>query len=161
MPRDPKIEAQIDRILKRMTRRGKGRTGRSRRDISAVTPEDVRKYKLGSILAGGNSAPGGNEKAPPRRLAEAGGRVLERVASGDWAGEKIPLIWGIDAVHGHANIVGATIFPQNIGLGAMRDPDADPAHRRGHRRGDGRHRHRLGLLADARGGARRSLGAQL
>ncbi|WP_339472489.1 glycoside hydrolase family 3 N-terminal domain-containing protein, partial [Pseudomonas sp. EL_65y_Pfl1_R83] len=37
-------------------------------------------------------------------------------------GSGIPILWGIDAVHGHSNIIGATLFPQNIGLGATRDP---------------------------------------
>ncbi len=92
-------------------------------DISAVTPEDARKYKFGSILAGGNSAPGGNEKAPPADWLKLADAFWNANNSADWAGETIPTMWGIDAVHGHANIPGATIFPQNIGLGAMRNPD--------------------------------------
>jgi beta-glucosidase len=119
---DPKIEARIDSILARMTLEEKvGQVVQA--DISAVTPEDVRTYKLGSILAGGNSAPGGNEKAPAAEWLKLADAFWNASQSASWAGEKIPLIYGIDAVHGHANIVGATIFPQNINLGAARDPD--------------------------------------
>ena len=122
VPRDPKLEAQIAQILSRMTLEEKvGQVIQA--DISAVTPEDVRTYKLGSILAGGNSSPGGIEKAPPADWLKLADSFLERVESAHWAGAKFHVIYGIDAVHGHANIVGATVFPQNIGLGAARDPD--------------------------------------
>ncbi len=118
---DAKLEARINRILAKMTVEEKvGQIVQA--DISAVTPEDVRKYKLGSILAGGNSSPGGNEKAPSGEWLKQADAFWNAAQAANWAGEKIPLIYGIDAVHGHANIVGATIFPQNIGLGAMRDP---------------------------------------
>jgi beta-glucosidase len=120
--KDPKLETRIDRILAGMTLEEKvGQVVQA--DISAVTPEEVRTYKLGSILAGGNSSPGGNEKAPPAEWLKQADAFWNASQAADWAGEKIPLIYGIDAVHGHANIVGATIFPQNIGLGAARDPD--------------------------------------
>ena len=63
VPRDPKIETRIERILKRMSVEEKvGQVVQA--DINFVTPEDVRKYKLGSILAGGNSAPHADNKAP-------------------------------------------------------------------------------------------------
>jgi beta-glucosidase len=92
-------------------------------DISAITPEDLRDYPLGSILAGGNSAPGGNDRASPAQwlaLTDAFRAVAAERRPGH---TPIPPILGVDAVHGHNNIVGATIFPHNIGLGAARDPD--------------------------------------
>ncbi len=92
-------------------------------DISSITPEEVARYKFGSILAGGNSAPGGNEKAAPAEWLKLADAYWNASNNADWKGERIPLMWGIDAVHGHANVVGATIFPQNIGLGATRNPD--------------------------------------
>jgi len=122
VPTDPAIEARIDKILARMTVEEKvGQIIQA--DISAVTPEDVRKYKLGSTLAGGNSSPGGNEKAPAAEWLKLMDAMWEASMAADWAGEKIPLIFGIDSVHGNANVVGATVFPHNIGLGAMRNPD--------------------------------------
>jgi beta-glucosidase len=120
--RDPVQEARIEAILARMTLEEK--VGQIiQPDISSVSPEDVRRYKFGSILAGGNSSPGGKETAPAGDWLKLADAYWEASQSADWAGERIPLMWGIDAVHGHANIVGATIFPHNIGLGATRDPD--------------------------------------
>ena len=119
---DPAMEARIDAILARMPVEEKV-AQIIQPDISSITPEDVRRYKFGSILAGGNSSPGGNEKAPPPEWLKLADDFWNASNSAQWVGERIPLMWGIDAVHGHANIVGATIFPQNIGLGAMRNPD--------------------------------------
>jgi beta-glucosidase len=92
-------------------------------DIGSVTPADVRKYKFGSVLNGGNSSPGGNETGPASDWLKLADQFWEASMSADWAGEKIPVIWGSDAVHGHSNIVGATLFPHNIGLGATRNPE--------------------------------------
>ena len=118
---DPAIEARIGRILAAMTLEEK--VGQIiQPDISSVTPDDVRRYKFGSILAGGNSAPGGKENAPAADWLKLSDSYWNASQSAAWNGEPIPLMFGIDAVHGHANIVGATIFPQNIGLGAARDP---------------------------------------
>ena len=122
VPRDPKIETRIENILKRMSLEEKvGQLIQA--DINFVTPADVKKYKLGSILAGGNSAPHEDNKAPAADWLRQADDFWNASQSADWKGAKIPLIYGIDAVHGHTNIVGATIFPQNIGLGATRDPE--------------------------------------
>ena len=92
-------------------------------DLCCVTPDDVRQYNLGSILVGGNSGPYGDDLAPaPQWLKAADEFYLASVDTSD-GGVGIPLVWGTDAVHGHSNIIGATIFPHNIGLGAMRDPE--------------------------------------
>ena len=90
-------------------------------DIGSITPEDLRSYPLGSILAGGNSSPGGNERSTAQAWVELA-RAF-RSANAAREGTAVPLIFGIDAVHGHNNVVGATVFPHNIGLGAARDPD--------------------------------------
>lgn len=92
-------------------------------DTDSVTPKDVREFHLGSVLNGGNSGPGGNDLAPARdwlALADAFYAASMDRAPGEPA---IPVMWGTDAVHGHSNIVGATLFPHNVGLGAARDPD--------------------------------------
>jgi beta-glucosidase len=119
---DPAIETRIEAILAKMPIEEKV-AQLVQPDISSVTPDEMRKYKFGSILAGGNSSPGGNEKAPAAEWLKLADAFWNAANEAQWAGERIPTMWGVDAVHGHANIVGATIFPQNIGLGAMRDPE--------------------------------------
>jgi len=121
VPRDPAVEAKIAGLLKRMTLEEKvGQLVQA--DLCCVKPEDLKTYHLGSILVGGNSGPNGNDFSPaPDWLKAADDFYLASVDKSD-GGVGIPEIWGIDAVHGHANIIGATVFPHNIGLGAMRDP---------------------------------------
>ncbi len=92
-------------------------------DILSVTPDDVRKYRLGGILAGGNSKPGGKVTATVdqwKATSEAFYRAAMDTSGGHQA---IPLLFGIDAVHGHNNVVGATLFPQNSALGNAHDPE--------------------------------------
>lgn len=91
-------------------------------DIGSVTPEDVRQYRLGSILNGGDSGPGGNDLAPPGAWLEAADAFYLASMDTSGGGKAIPILWGVDAVHGHNNIVGATLFPHNVGLGAARNP---------------------------------------
>ena len=114
-------EAHVQALLKRMTLEEKiGQLVQA--DIDSVTPEEVKKYHLGSVLAGGNSGPNGNDFAPAPEWLKLADRFWEASVDTSDGGVGIPVIWGIDAIHGHANIIGATVFPQNIGLGAMRDP---------------------------------------
>ncbi|WP_199799606.1 glycoside hydrolase family 3 protein, partial [Porphyrobacter sp. SLTP] len=117
----PEHEARIAALMARMTIEEKvGQLVQA--DLCCVTPDDFRTYKLGSLLVGGNSGPNGNDLSPaPDWLKAADDFYLASVDTSD-GGVGIPMIWGIDAVHGHSNIIGATIFPHNIGLGAMRDP---------------------------------------
>lgn len=120
LPPDPALEAFLDGLLARMTLEEKvGQLIQA--DISSIRPEDLLTYPLGSVLAGGNSGPGGDELAPPQAwlaLADA-----FHAAARERPGTYVPLLWGIDEVHGHNNILGATLFPQNIALGATRNPD--------------------------------------
>jgi beta-glucosidase len=123
LPADPSLEERITRIMSGMSLPDKvGQVIQA--DTSTVTPDDVRRYRLGSILSGGNSPPmpGADDLSPAARwLAAADAYYLASVdASGGGAG--IPILWGVDAVHGHNNMVGATLFPHNIGLGATRNP---------------------------------------
>ena len=93
-------------------------------DISSIKPSDLHEYPLGSILAGGSSAPlSGDDRAPASAWIETA-RAF-RIASLDAHPGRvtIPILFGIDAVHGNNNVVGATLFPHNIGLGAARDVD--------------------------------------
>ncbi|RQW89262.1 beta-glucosidase [Micromonospora globispora] len=82
----------------------------------SVTATDLTTYRLGSILSGGGSAPSPNTAASWADMYDS----FQRAALATPLG--IPMIYGVDAVHGHNNVVGATIFPHNIGLGATRDP---------------------------------------
>jgi len=120
IPRDPELEAFIDGLLLRMTLEEKvGQIIQA--DITAIKPEDLRQYPLGAILNGGDQRPGGDAHAPPQAwLALADAFYDAAKARG---GTYVPLLWGTDAVHGHNNVPGATVFPHNIGLGATRDPD--------------------------------------
>jgi beta-glucosidase len=91
-------------------------------DIASITPQDLRHFDLGSILNGGNSSPNGDEFAPPSEWLALADRFYDAAMDAAHGAHPIPILWGTDAVHGHNNIVGATIFPHNIGLGAARDP---------------------------------------
>ncbi len=93
-------------------------------DTSSFSAADMAQYRFGSYLSGGNSGPGGEERAPPARwLALADANWDAAMAPRADGRTPIPTIWAIDALHGHNNIVGATLFPHNIGLGATRDPE--------------------------------------
>lgn len=121
VPRDPATEAMIADLLRRMTLEEKiGQLVQG--DISTVTPDDVRRYHLGSVLNGGNSGPGGDDKAPAAAWLKLADAYWAASVDRSTGGVGIPLIWGIDAIHGHSNIIGATLFPHNVGLGATRDP---------------------------------------
>ena len=116
------LDARADAILARMSIERKV-AQLIQPDISAITPEDMRKYRFGSYLNGGNSGPGGNDKAPaPAWLALADSYWAASAAPQDDGQPAIPALWATDAVHGHSNIPGATLFPHNIGLGAANDP---------------------------------------
>lgn len=93
-------------------------------DIGSITPEDVRQYRFGTILNGGNSGPYGNDKAPAADWLKLADEYWEASTAPLPNGEPaIPALWATDAVHGHANVPGATVFPHNIALGATFDPD--------------------------------------
>ncbi|MEV0674940.1 exo 1,3/1,4-beta-D-glucan glucohydrolase [Actinosynnema sp. NPDC050436] len=88
-------------------------------EITAITPDEVRSYGIGSVLNGAGSSPGGDKHASPGTWVA--------LADAFWAAStssrtRVPLIWGTTAVHGNNNAFGATLFPHNIGLGAAHDP---------------------------------------
>jgi len=83
----------------------------------ALQPGDVRTYGIGSVLSGGGSLPASNTPAGWIELFNR----LQTESLNTRLG--VPILYGIDAVHGHNNVYGATIFPHNLGLGAARDPE--------------------------------------
>lgn len=103
-------------LLERMTLAEKvgQMTQAERRDLR---PGDIQRYALGSVLSAGGSAPGGGSPAEWAEMLDA----MHAEALASRLG--IPLLYGVDAVHGHNNVVGATIFPHNIALGAANDPE--------------------------------------
>ncbi len=122
LPQDPQLEQKVAALLARMTLEQKvGQIVQA--DIRSVTPEDVRKFRLGSVLNGGGAFPGENKHASVADWVALADRFYD--ASMDTAGgaPAIPIMWGTDAVHGHNNVIGATLFPHNIGLGAAHDPE--------------------------------------
>ncbi len=119
---DPALEKRIDDVMAQMSVEEKvAQTIQG--DIASITPDDVRKYRIGSILAGGSSDPGGKYNASPAEWLKLADAFYEASMDTSKGGHAIPIIFGIDAVHGQSNIVGATLFPHNIGLGAMRNPE--------------------------------------
>jgi beta-glucosidase len=121
IPRDATMEARITALMARMSLEQKvGQVVQG--DIASITPNDVRRYHLGSVFNGGNSDPGGRYNAPAKDWLALADAFWDASTAPQGKLPRIPAIWGIDAVHGHSNVVGATLFPHNIGLGAMRDP---------------------------------------
>ena len=119
---NPEIEKQIDEIIPKLTLEQKvGQVIQG--DSDSVTPEDVKKYRLGSVLSGGNSAPGPLPYAETKDWLSKADEYFKASIDNDGVEIAIPIIWGIDAVHGHANLKGAIIFPHNIGLGATNNPE--------------------------------------
>jgi beta-glucosidase len=93
-------------------------------DIASLTPADLRTYKLGAVLAGGGAAPGRKVRTSPGEWLELVDALYRAsLVPGSPEHQPIPILFGIDAVHGDAKIRGATIFPHNIGLGAAHDVD--------------------------------------
>jgi beta-glucosidase len=80
-------------------------------------PQDIKTYHLGSILSGGGAVPENNTPEGWLKMVNS----FQTIAMEDRLA--IPLIYGIDAVHGHNNVLGATVFPQNLALGAANDAD--------------------------------------
>lgn len=92
--------------------------------INSFTAQDMRDYRFGSYLNGGNGGPYGDEFAPASEWLKLADEMWDASTAPLPNGEPaIPAMWGTDAVHGHTNVKQATIFPHNIALGATRDAD--------------------------------------
>ncbi|KAL3644117.1 hypothetical protein CASFOL_012049 [Castilleja foliolosa] len=117
--KDPKnpVNKRVNDLLGRMTLAEK--IGQMTQIERAVASTDVmKKYYIGSVLSGGGSVPA------PNATAETWIDMVNGLQNGSLSTNlSIPMLYGIDAVHGHNNVFKATIFPHNIGLGATRDPE--------------------------------------
>ena len=117
---DAALEARVQSIVAGMTLEQK--VGQmTQPNIRSVTPDEVRRYYIGSILNGGGAWPDMNMHASVQDWLKLSDQFYQASMSTDMP-VKIPVIWGTDAVHGHSNVYGATLFPHNIGLGAANDP---------------------------------------
>ena len=106
--------AFVEKVLSEMTVEEKvGQTIMA--DLDFIKPVDLRRYPIGGILNGGNTSPNGNQQASTDEWKSLAQDFYEESIK---TGSNIPILWGTDAVHGHSNVLGATIFPHNIGLGA-------------------------------------------
>lgn len=109
------IPARVADLLGRMSLDEKvGQMTQAERN--AVSNADLTNFRIGSLLSGGGSAPSPNNATSWANMYDN----FQHAALATPLG--IPMIYGVDAVHGHNNVVGATMFPHNIGLGATRDP---------------------------------------
>lgn len=114
------LEKRIDAIMSGMTLEQKvGQMVQG--NIPHVSPEDVARYHLGSVLNGGGTSPTGKKGAAVSDWLNSADGYYRASLNMRFGGAGIPIIWGTDAVHGHNNVVGATLFPHNIGLGATHD----------------------------------------
>lgn len=114
------METRIARMVAQMTLPQKiGQM--TQPEIRFVTPDEVRQYYIGSVLNGGGTWPKGNKRAGIEDWVALADQFYDASMATDMQ-TPVPLIWGTDAMHGHGNAFGATLFPHNIGLGATRDP---------------------------------------
>ncbi|WP_405193257.1 glycoside hydrolase family 3 N-terminal domain-containing protein [Streptomyces anulatus] len=110
------VKQRVADLLERMSPAEKaGQMTQAERNALRA-PGDIAAYDLGSLLSGGGSVPTPNTAAAWAKMTDAY-QLRTRATR-----FQIPLIYGVDAVHGHNNVVGATIMPHNIGIGAGRDP---------------------------------------
>lgn len=113
------VDSRVSALLGRMNLDQKiGQLVQAERQF--ITPEEVKEYHVGSVLSGGGSTPGDNTPEDWVAMNDAYWAASMDEGEGYLA---IPLIYGVDAIHGNGNVRGAVIFPHNIGLGAARDPD--------------------------------------
>ena len=114
--RNASVQDRVSDLMARMSLADKlGQMVQTER--KAVQPADLTTHRIGSLLSGGGSAPAPNTATSWADMYDN----FQRAALATPL--RIPMIYGVDAVHGHNNVHGATIFPHNIGLGAARDPE--------------------------------------
>ena len=118
---DEAVERKVQRILSTMTLAQKV-AQMIQPEIRDITVDDMRKYGFGSYLNGGGAFPNNNKHATPQDWIALAESMYQASIDDSLDGSTIPTMWGTDAVHGHNNVIGATLFPHNIGLGAANNP---------------------------------------
>jgi beta-glucosidase len=116
---DSALDARVRSIVAGMTLAQK--VGQmTQAEIKSITPDEVRQYYIGSVLNGGGSWPQQNKHAAIGDWLKLADAYYDASMHTDMS-TRLPIIWGIDAVHGDNNVYGATLFPQNVGQGAAHD----------------------------------------
>ena len=116
---NPETAQKVEALLGKMTLAQKvGQMVQTER--MAITPEQVKDWHIGSVLSGGGSCPGDNHLQDWVEMNDAYWMASMEEDADHLA---IPIIYGVDAIHGNNNVKGATVFPHNMGLGAANDPD--------------------------------------
>ncbi|MEH6551503.1 MAG: glycoside hydrolase family 3 protein [Pseudomonadales bacterium] len=116
---DPTIKQKVDALLSQMSLDQKiGQMTQAER--ATCSPQDVKAYHLGSVFSGGGSSPADNRPADWVAMNDA---YWAASMEADEHHLAIPIIYGLDAIHGNNNVLGATVFPHNIGLGAANSPE--------------------------------------
>jgi len=111
------IEKRISELLAKMNLDQKvGQIVQPERQF--VTPQEVKDYHIGSVLSGGGSTPGDNK---PQDWIDMNDAYWEASMEEDDSHLAIPILYGVDAIHGNTNVIGSVVFPHNIGLGAAND----------------------------------------
>jgi len=119
--KDADIEQRVTDLLATMTLQQKV-AQMIQPEIRDITLEDMRKYGFGSYLNGGGGFPNNNKHSTPDDWVSLAENMYQASIDDELDGSTIPTMWGTDAVHGHNNVMGATLFPHNIGLGAANNP---------------------------------------
>lgn len=113
---DPEIEEKIESLISQMTLEEKIGQMSQVRHFDDVTPEDIKTKLIGSVIHTQGPLPGSNAEEWQEKFKELQKQALSTKL-------KIPLLFGVDAVHGQNTYEGATIFPHHIGLGAAGNPE--------------------------------------
>lgn len=120
--KDPEIERKVAELLAKMTLEQKI-AQMIQPEIRDITVEDMRRYGFGSYLNGGGAFPNNNKHSSVKDWVDLAEAMYQASVDDSLDGINIPTMWGTDAVHGHNNVIGATLFPHNIGLGAANNPE--------------------------------------
>lgn len=122
LAKDAELEQRTSSLMEKMTLEQKI-AQMIQPEIRDITVEDMRKYGFGSYLNGGGAYPNDDKHATPADWIKLAEDMYQASMDDSVDGIAIPTMWGTDAVHGHNNVIGATLFPHNIGLGAANNPD--------------------------------------
>lgn len=122
LAKDPVLEAKIATLVAQLSLEQK--VGQMiQAEISGVSVDEIKQYRIGSVLNGGGQTPNNNTQATAQDWVDFAEKLFQASMTPAPGIIPIPIFWGVDAVHGHGNVRGATLYPHNIALGATRNGD--------------------------------------